>query len=257
MVFAPVLQDVAARMSGSDPSQRVLEPERWAYSMSEAVALVQPDWVVTHHDLSLEATALAAEATNIEDVADVAVAGTPALGGALTLTNTLAGIYRGGIVAASVTGPASIATRLASGEIGSGADEDDVVELLDICGDLVAEFAAALTERGAQRVIVWEDSAGPFVSEDVMAAQSPLIRRLDTLDVPILLVAADGIPLDPYAVHASPSAGRGAVLVGPDELASAHGLGAPDDVVLTDGPIPARFDLATLAGIGQRTAAAT
>ncbi len=38
-------------MAATPSSQMITEPARWAYALREAVGLVRPDWVVTHHDL--------------------------------------------------------------------------------------------------------------------------------------------------------------------------------------------------------------
>lgn len=271
MVFAPVLQEVAARISGTATEMRREQPDKWAYALREAVSLVRPDWVVTHFDLDLEVDSVAAAAETIADVADVRLAIVAPATSALELTETLAGLFPDGVVAASIAGPAAMASRLACGPIGAGAAEPDLDELLELCADALAELASAHVERGAQRVIVWEPSAGPYAPENVGAAQAPVVRRLETLGVPAVLCAGEGIPPDRYASYASPSGGHGAALVpigafpasdangeaqSVDELLSeAAAIAGRDGVVLTEGPIPADCETATLRRLGERTKA--
>ena len=237
MVFAPVLQEVAARISGSGSELLRERPDKWAYALREAVSLVNPDWVVTHYDLDLEAEAVASEADAIDDVADVRLEQSAPASAALQLTQTLAGLYPAGVVAASITGPASMATRPAFAQMCEGGSESDLVELLDLCGDALAEFAAAHVERGAQRLIVWEADPSGYDADDVAASQAPILRRLETLGVPVILASAAAL-------------GDGVVLIPVDSL-SLESAGA-DEVVLTDGPIPASCEMSVLRRLGER-----
>lgn len=267
MEFAPVLQEVAASIGGADPKLRREEPARWAYALREAVQLVQPDWVVTHHDPELEADAITTGCEEIGDIADLELRATPPVSSALELTETLTGIFSTGVVAASVTGPASIAARLASGKFSSAGD-DDRLELLDLCGDAVADLAAAHVERGAQRLIVWEDGSGSFATEDVSSSHRPVVRRLEMLGVPAVLCAGDGIPVEGFRIYAARVAASGAALIDTRALltdpegvtdslgrlfAGAEAVAGGDGVAITEGPIPKSCPMTVLARLGERT----
>lgn len=258
MSFAPVLQEVAARISGDEPATMREQPGRWAYSLREAVSLVAPDWVVTHHDLDLEADAALASGADLADAVDVPLDRSAPASAALELTATLSTLYPRAVVAASVSGPAAMATRL----LESGAEDLDPLDLLDLCGDALAGLAAAHIERGAQRVIVWEPSRGAFAAAEVEAAHRPLVRRLETLGVDAVLCSGFDLAGDGYAAHTSSSSSRAAVLVpleafprndddDPSLVAKIEAAPA-GDVVLTDGPIPRDCSIGPLAQIGRR-----
>lgn len=258
MSFAPVLQEVAARIGGTESSMMREQPERWAYSLREAVSLVAPDWIVTHHDLDLEADAARATGVDLADVVEIPLDGSATASAVLELTATLATLYPQAPVAASVSGPAAMAARLLEDE----ATDLDPLDTLDLCGDALAGLAAAHVERGAQRVIVWEPVRGPFASDDVEAAHRPLLRRLETLGAAAVLCSAAELGGEGYAAHASPSASRAAVLVPLDAFPLAEGDDFPliaeieaapaGDLVLTDGPIPRDCSMSALAQLGRR-----
>lgn len=261
MTFAPVLQEVAARISGTEPQTMRTEPSRWAYALREAVSLVAPDWIVTHHDLKLEADAVRSAAPELDDALDAPLEQAAAASAALELTATLASLYQQAVVAASVSGPAAIAASL----IEAAADDPslDPLDALDLCGDALAGFAAAQIERGAARVVVWEPSLGPFEAADVEAAHRPLLRRLETLGAAAVLCSGPELAGEGYAAHARPSSGRAATLIPPDafpiedgdgrELIATIESGPAGDVVLTDGPIPRDCSMSFLAGLGRRS----
>lgn len=261
MSFAPVLQEVAARVSGTEPAALREQPTQWAYALREAVSLVAPDWIVSHHDLDLEADAVtAAGSGDLVDALDAPLEDAAPASAALELTATLATLYPGAVVAASVSGPAAMAGRLLGRD---GAEEEpDPLDALDLCGDALAGLAAAHVERGASRVIVWEPSCGPFVAADVAAAHRPIVRRLATLGAAAVLCSGPDLDGDGYAAHAAPSSGRSATLIPadafPDDEGDARGLiaeieSAPaGEVVLTDGPIPRGCSMSALAQLGRR-----
>lgn len=262
MTFAPVLQEVAARISGTEPPTMRTEPSRWAYALREAVSLVAPDWIVTHHDLQLEADAVRSAAPDLDDALDAPLEQAAAASAALELTETLTSLYPQAVVAASVSGPAAIAARLLEGA--AAADPSlDPLDALDLCGDALAGLAAAQIERGAARVVVWEPSLGPFEAADVEAAHRPLLRRLETLGAAAVLRSSPELSGDGYAAHAMPSSGRAATLIPLDAFPIEDGDGrdliatiesAPvGDVVLTDGPIPRDCSMSALAGLGRRS----
>ncbi len=250
MILAPVLQDVAAGLTGADPALRRDDPVRWAYALRDALALVRPDWVVTHHDLDLEAGDVLAQAGDVDAVFDADPSAGPALGAGLELTQTLAALYPGGIVAASVTGPATLAGRLAPSLQGTDGD-DGLSELMDACGDLLSEVAALHAARGAARIVVWEpEPAG--TPELIARAHKPLVRRLALLQTPAALAgAAIG---EGYVA----SEGAGLALVPAAETGdlgswrSAAGAAGPGGVVLSDGPLPADCDPVVLRRLGER-----
>ncbi len=262
MSFAPVLQEVAARISGTEPATLREQPDRWAYALREAVSLVAPDWIVTHHDLGLEADAARATGADLADAVDVPLDGSAPASAALELTATLATLYPQALVAASISGPAAMAAHLLEEEEEEEAADLDPLDALDLCGDALAGLAAAHIERGAQRVIVWEPSCGPFAVDDVEAAHQPLLRRLETLGAAAVLCSGADLGGDGYAAHASPSSSRAAMLVPLDAFPLAEGddfpliaeieLAPAGDVVLTDGPIPRDCSMSALAQLGRR-----
>src|SRR5271157_2560660 len=213
MQLALVLQEVAARVNSTPPEERIRQPARWAYALRDAVALARPDWIVTHHDLQLEALAAAEQVDTVEDAPDADLAASALGAAALELTETLRGLYPSGIIAASLTGPATMAARLAARL--AEPDIDLETAALD-CGDALAALAAAHAERGASRVIVWEPDAGGLEPGALAQAHEPLLRRL--------------------------------TLLGLDAVASA----GADAVLISDGPVPGDCDLTALRRLGER-----
>ena len=73
------------------------------------------------------------------------------------LVKTLTVLFRAGpIVAASVTGPASVAAALADDLLGEDPSEDDRLELADVCADALAGLIGAYGEAGASKIVVVE-----------------------------------------------------------------------------------------------------
>ncbi|ASR38089.1 hypothetical protein BAY61_27230 [Prauserella marina] len=248
MLFAPVLSEVAARMAGAGP-----EPGSgavpMAYRLRDAVELVRPDWVVTHHDQGAEARA-ARTAGDVELV-DVALAALDPVAGLVELVEVLAALYPDTVVAASVTGPAGMAAAMESG--------GDSADLLD-CGDVLAELVSAYVGAGASRVLVWEPEVGDDIADEVISAHTSIVRRLDMLGVPGVLCGGAAIDSAGYRAHALNGGGREATLVPPNAFSrgaagsfaellpgsAAHGL------VLTDGPVSADCDLGLLSAVSVR-----
>jgi hypothetical protein len=259
--LAPVLQEVAASVNPMAPEERLRQPARWAYALRDAVALARPDWVVTHHDLQLEALAAAEQVDTVEDAPDADLAVSALGAGALELTQTLSGLYPAGIIAASVTGPATMAERLAAqlGETDIALD----TAALD-CGDALAALAAAHVERGASRMIVWEPNAGCLEPRALAQAHEPLLRRLALLGVDAVAVGVQGLRACGYAAVACTIGGRGAALFGRDAfadsaslelaLAAAEQSAGADAVLISDGPVPGDCDLTALRWLGERAA---
>lgn len=260
MLAAPVLQDVAARVAGAAPEQRLLAPTRWAYALRDAVGVACPQWVVTHYDLDLEAGA-AKTGGGVEDVLDVALEQTEACRAAIELTTTLAGIYRDGVVVASLTGPATMAARLARL---SGETLDDPAGAAADCGDALAALAGAHAAAGAARVLVWEREAGELNREDLRSAHEPLLRRLALTGVPAVAAGTELLAGGLYAAAAWRGGGEGAAMLEPGAFASVQQMdaalalaarrGEPDLVLLSDGPVPGDCDLAALRSLGERSA---
>lgn len=257
MLLAPVLQDVAARMAGADPRQRLETPDRWAYVLRDAIALAAPDWIVTHHDLELEAQALADITEDPDDVAFADLSASRPGAAALELTATLAALYPGAEVAASVTGPATVAAGLSEHAPFAGADRDAL--WLD-CGDALAALAAAHAGRGATRVIVWEGLAADADGDAARDAHEAIVRRLAHAGVPALLAGPEALDAPGYSARADLTSGRGARLLAAaafsdwerleralDEAAGSGG------VALSDGPVPGDCDLPSLRRLGERT----
>jgi hypothetical protein len=255
-LHAPVLQEVAARVGGQEPEQRLLAPDRWAYALRDAVTLARPDWVVTHFDPDLEAQAIDSLGVGFGDLLDADLAaGTPGAA-ALELTATLAALYPRGVVAASLTGPVTTVTRLA--ERRGEALEDLAAVALD-CGDALAALAAEHVARGARRIIVWEPQAGAIDAGELGEAHQPLLRRLALLEVEAVVAGPEPVHDAGYARSASTASGRGAALLpvraftGRSELAGALAeagrIAGESGVLLSDGPVPGECDLAALGGL--------
>jgi hypothetical protein len=259
--LAPVLQEVAARVNPTPPEERLRQPARWAYALRDAVALARPDWIVTHHDLQLEALAVAEQVDTVEDAPDADLAASALGAAALELTETLRGLYPSGIIAASLTGPATMAARLAARL--AEPDVDLGTTALD-CGDAVAGLAAAYAERGASRVIVWEPDAGGLEPGALAQAHEPLLRRLTLLGLDAVAVGAEGLRECEYTALACASGGRGAALLEADAfgdsasldaaLAGAEASAGADAVIVSDGPVPGDCDLTALRRLGERAA---
>lgn len=257
MIIAPVLQDVAARLASVTDDLRLREPARWAYAIRDAVAIVQPAWIVTHHDLDLEVAGLADQVGEVDDVPDADLAESPPGRAALELTATLVGLHPSATVAASVTGPSTVARRLAA-RLGEGAaDLDDIAQ---DCGDAVAALAAAHAEHGAARVIVWEPEAAPAGGDGVARAHDPILRRLALVGVEAIAVGTDALSDSAYAAVAWAGGGRGAALLGRDAFTDGSSLeaaigqaAAASKVAVSDGPVPGGFDLAALRRLAQST----
>lgn len=258
MLFAPVLQEVAAGMAGvqaEDPGT----PVQRAYRLRDAVELVRPDWVVTHHDPDLEARAVGTAGGGSELV-DVDLPGRAPVAGQVELVEVLAGLYPATVIAASITGPAGLAAALAANADG------DAVDLLD-CGDVLAELVGAYVRAGARRVIVWEPEVSADLAGEVADAHTSIVRRLAMLDVPAVLCGGSAIDSGGYWAHALRDGGRRAALVPADTFArgSAHDFTelwrswtAPEvavDVALTDGPVLADCDMGLLSAAADRTSA--
>lgn len=256
MLFAPVLQEVAAGMAGAraEPGS---EPVTQAYHLRDAVELVRPDWVVTHHDPGLEARAVAAAGGG--ELIDVTLAGLAPLAGVVELIDVLSALYPGTVIAASMTGPAGLAAALRDA---AGAAPD----LLD-CGDVLAELVSAYVSAGADRIIVWEPDVPADIAAEVTDAHTSIARRMEMLGVPGVLCGGPAIDATGYWAHALTGGGRRAVLVAGDSFArgsagcfaelwqSWTALGvARADLALTDGPIPADCDMGLLSAAAVRHA---
>jgi uroporphyrinogen-III decarboxylase len=161
---------------------------RWAYALRDAVALADVDVVVSHVDDRLEADALAAAIAAVEgDWVDRVLAAPPLaqlapVSAGVELVQTLAGLYRPSPpappIAATMTGPATVAAYLAAQLLGDDPAEDDLVELADLAADALAGLIGAYAEAGAQRVAITEPDPGALAPEDVTGAHRPLVRAL-------------------------------------------------------------------------------
>lgn len=256
MIFAPVLQEIAARISGSSPESMLSSPAKWAYAVRDACELARPDWIVSHFDPRLESTALRDAAGDLEEAEDVALAGLPGPEAVATLVATLAELHPAGTVAASLTGPATIAADLC--ERFAVADAERRLDLLDACADGVAELGARLAERGAGRLLVWEPGVGGFDPDDVVSAHAPLLRRAATIGCEAVL-CADEESGSGFELVATPEGDRARLLPAArirDALSFEEVFRplqrAGLEIVITDGPIPADCDLRLIREAGER-----
>lgn len=261
MLTAPILQEVAAEMTGTPSSTLLTEPSKWAYALREACELARPDWVLTHHDLSLEADALSAEMRDSSQPGVPSIVALAAGRAVATLTETLAALYPDSVVAASLTGPATVAAGVAE-RLGIGTEEERL-DLLDDCADGCADLCAELIERGAGRLVVWEPGSGGFDDEDVASAHRPLLRRAEVLGASTVLCAQADRGEGRYGVVAGPG-GQRARLLDPAAFRACASVAALLDpierdgveLVLSDGPLPGDCDLNLIRELGERAAAA-
>lgn len=258
MLFAPVLQEVAAGMAGVRP-EAPGTPVQQAYRLRDAVELVRPDWVVTHYDPALEARAAGTAGGGVELI-DVALTSLAPVAEQVELVEVLAALYPETVIAASMTGPAGMAAALET-EANAGADP---VDLLD-CGDVLAELVAAYARAGARRLVVWEPDVSADAAGEVTNAHTSIVRRLEMLGVPGVLCGGSAIDSAGYWAHALRDGGRRATLVPAETFARGsardfvelwHSWTAPEVAVqlaLTDGPIPADCDMGLLGATATRT----
>lgn len=274
MLFAPVLNEVAARMAAAPVGVRE-DPERGAYQLKEAVSLVRPDWVLSHHDPGLEADAVrgliagGSASEDLLDLVDTELATTSPVSRIVELVEILAGLYPSGAVAVSVTGPAGLCSALTEARGGPGLDADVLAD----CGDVLAELVSAYVDAGASRVLVWEpDIEGPD-EPDVSDAHVPIVRRLEMLGVSGVLCGGSGMSVPGYSAHALARDGQGAALIRPEcfrpapEAVSFAELwrewavatdplarsAADPPLLVSDGPLPADCDMSLLRAAGERT----
>ncbi|GAB3702272.1 hypothetical protein [Nocardiopsis oceani] len=272
MLFAPVLNEVAARMA-TEPVSVCEDPERGAYQLKEAISLVRPDWVLTHHAPELEASAVrglvadGTASTDLGDLVDTQLARTAPVSRVVALVEILAGLYPNGTVAVSVTGPAGLCSTLTENRTeGQGLDADVLAD----CGDVLAELVSAYIAAGAHRVLVWEPEIGEPDQPDVADAHVPLVRRLEMLGVPGVLCGGAGANVSGYSAHALARDGRGAALIAPECFRSAPGAvsfaqlwrewaaqTAPHSeaelpLLVSEGPLPAESDMSLLRAAGER-----
>ena len=256
MILAPVLQEVALTMNPGAGGMRD-DPAAFAYTLRDAVQLVRPDWIVTHHDPALEADTVAGTGAEPDDVVDVDLTAAGPAAQALELTSTLAGVFSGETVAASITGPATMAVAVAT----AAGGEHGLRGLAEDCGDVLAALAAAHAERGASRIIVWEPETAGLEPDELAAAHEPIVRRLALAGAQALLCASPLIPAG-YAAVAWSNHGEGAACLAAEafsspqelraELARAGEIAGADGILVSDGPVPAGADMTALRELGER-----
>lgn len=244
MRFAPVLQEVAAQLAGRPATSMRDDPVAWAYALREAVGVVEPDVVVSHLDPTLEHDALAPLVAEAADPVDAVLDAAPLAAlhptcHAVELVRTLAGAGGGRPIAATITGPATLAAALAP-----GAGDPD--ELAEVCGDALAAYAAVLAEAGAAIVVVVE-TAG-FVA----GAHAPIVRALRLHAVePVLSSGAEGAADAGYPALArgwQPGQGPAPVALVPGDPEAWPQAGVLDgvDLLLTSTAVPPDADLAVV-----------
>jgi hypothetical protein len=230
VIIAPVLHDLAGTLSGQEPSDWTQDAMRWAYAVREAVSMVKPTWVVSHFDLEFEARAIAALATEPDEVWDVEVTANGPFAPGIVLVRTLAQIDASWTVAASVTGPLRTARALSHAWNAGAAD---LAELSEACGDVSAALMAAYAEAGASQIVVWEGDCG-----DDPAPHRALTRRAALAGVPLTLVGASGLEGYGRTLGSGVVSVPAGVAADPGAWRAALGGTGPDCVVITDGPVP-------------------
>lgn len=232
--YAPILQQVAGRIAGAEPFHRT-DPMRWAYALRDAAQIAQPDIVVSHVDDRLEADALLASGVVTDDFV-AQVMSTPPLAVieptscAVELVRTLVGIYRGGpkggpVVAAGLTGPATVAARLSAELLGEDPAPDDRLELAELACDALVGLAGAYADAGAALLLVFEPERDFVADADTLR---PLQRTAEHLRVE-LAVASPGIQAEVWELS-------GEEFDAAFERDAALRCGEP---MLSDGPVPA------------------
>ncbi len=182
--LAPILQDVVGRLAAQPIDTRREDPVAWAYALRDVAALARPAVLVSHLDPALEADALRAALPGGDHWADrLTGVGAPAqiepTAGAVELVRTLVGAARGSgmAIAATLSGPCSVAARLA-GHLGVGEDPHARVELADLVADALASLIGTYADAGADPIIVVEEDAAFVTAEELTAVHSPLVRAL-------------------------------------------------------------------------------
>lgn len=175
------------------------DPVGWAYALRDAIAIANPEAIVSHLDPALEADALpAGDGDPVDALLDVEdLPSLPPVAAAVELVGTLSGLPGyGGRVVATITAPADVAARLAV----ASADVD-LEELADVAADLLAGLVEAYAAAGASTVVVaeWEPSphattADPLLRAAAHARIEALSWRVDEPragELAIARVAAD------------------------------------------------------------------
>jgi hypothetical protein len=244
--IAPILHELAPRLSELSAADARTDPVRWAYALREAVSLASPDVLVSHWDPALEADALSAAAAGadagsdwVDRLLDAApLAQTPPAAAAVELVGVLAGLYRSGpTLAAALTGPQTLAAALARPLLGSsGGDgtEEDRLELASLCADALASLVGAYGEAGAQMLVVVERDGAFLDGAGAAEAHSALLRSIAHHRLPAVAALAPEVWAEP-----------------PDMLAARwralrEAAGAADVLLLSDGPLPGGMPLENL-----------
>lgn len=236
-----VLQEVAAARAGvavaaGAGSALRADPVAWAYVLRDAVALAEPDLVLSHWDPALEADALAAglagDGSWVDRVLDgVPPAGSAPTGAAVELVRTLAGLPGyGGRVAVGVTPPAVVAAALGGALSAYGFDAGapaDREELTDLVADALGALITAYAQAGASVAVL----AGPV---DDARALLPLERAAGHARMTLVVPGTAGTAvLPPGAWGLEDEGAFGAAVRVAAAAAGAGGL------LLGDGPVPA------------------
>jgi hypothetical protein len=237
--YAPILQEVAGRIAGESPLMLRSDPVRWAYVLRDAVALAQPDVVVSHFDDQLEADAVLARGSPGGDwitwLLDAPpLAALPPVAAAVELVSTLAGIYRAGpSVAATLTGPVTVAALIAPHVLPLGAGVDERVELADLVADHLAALAGAYADAGAGLLIAIEREGFLNFADARARLLEPLVRAAGHRRIEFVVTRPGrGIAPELWSLA-------------PEQFVSAWQQSVADapELLLTDGPIPAQAPL--------------
>jgi hypothetical protein len=244
--IAWILQEVAAHRAGRAAAELRTDPVGWAYVLRDAIALAQPDLVVSHLDPEIEAEALAMlAAAGDGDWVDrlmnaPSLAGAAPAAAAVELVRTLAALPElRGRVAATVTGPASVAARLRPALEPYGyAPPGDAEELADLVADVLGGLVAAYAGAGAAAVVLLDDDGGRALLDPAARdrAAGPLRRAAEHARVVLHRPGDNGVVL----IRASAWAA--------EEHVFTVAIGGADagELLLSDGAVPGDVDPARL-----------
>jgi hypothetical protein len=245
---------------------------QWAYALRDAAALARPDVLVSHWDPTLEADALAAALPRPDGDWVARLLAAPALRdtgparATVELVATLTELFRAGPpVAATISGPVSVAAALAPSLLPDPAGAEERIELADLCADLLAALIGAYGDAGASIVLVLEHDPSFVASAELAGIHAPLLRAMEHQQLEAVLVEPSGAEPStagyrlralPWEGPAAPPAvalvSRGLWALAPEQFAERFSalLAATADadvLIVSDGPLPADMPLENLS----------
>ncbi len=245
--IAWTLQDVAAHRAGRTAAELRTDPVSWAYVLRDAIALAEPDLVVSHLDPGIEAETLAAlvaagEGDWVDRLMDApSLAGAAPASAAVELVRTLAALPGlEGRVLATVMAPAAVAARLGPALARHGyAGPGDAEELADLVADVLGGLVAAYAEAGAAAMLLLDDDGGCALLDAGARdrAAGPVRRAAEHARMPLHQPGDD----DVVVVRASAWTAEEHVFTG-----AIGGAAAAGGLLLSDGALPGDVPAARL-----------